>query len=106
MHELLCPIVQGFDSVALEADVELGGTDQRFNLLVGRDLQSEYGQESQVILTIVAGGFGRRAKMSKSLGNYVGINEFSNEQFGKIMPISDDLMFRYSNCLAYRCPLA
>jgi len=96
MHELLYPLVQGYDSVALEADVELGGTDQKFNLLVGRDLQREYGQESQIVLTMpLLEGTDGVQKMSKSLGNYVGINEPPNEQFGKIMSISDDLMWRY-----------
>jgi tyrosyl-tRNA synthetase len=100
MHELLYPIVQGYDSVALEADVELGGTDQRFNLLVGRDLQREYGQESQVVLTMpLLEGLDGVQKMSKSLGNYIGINEQPNEQFGKVMSISDDLMFRYYELL-------
>jgi len=100
MHELLYPIVQGYDSVALEADVELGGTDQRFNLLVGRDLQREYGQESQVVLTMpLLEGLDGVQKMSKSLGNYIGINETGNEQFGKVMSISDDLMFRYYELL-------
>jgi tyrosyl-tRNA synthetase len=96
MHELLYPLVQGYDSVALEADVELGGTDQKFNLLVGRDLQREYGQESQIVLTMpLLEGTDGVQKMSKSLGNYVGINDAPNEQFGKIMSISDDLMWRY-----------
>jgi tyrosyl-tRNA synthetase len=96
MHELLYPLVQGYDSVALAADVELGGTDQRFNLLVGRDLQREYGQESQVVLTMpLLEGTDGVQKMSKSLDNYIGINEAPNEQFGKIMSISDDLMWRY-----------
>jgi tyrosyl-tRNA synthetase len=96
MHELLYPLVQGYDSVALQADVELGGTDQKFNLLVGRDLQREYGQESQIVLTMpLLEGTDGVQKMSKSLGNYVGINEPPNEQFGKIMSISDDLMWRY-----------
>src|SRR5437773_41543 len=96
MHELLYPLVQGYDSVALEADVELGGTDQKFNLLVGRDLQREYGQASQVVLTMpLLEGLDGVQKMSKSLGNYIGINEAPNEQFGKVMSISDDLMFRY-----------
>jgi len=100
MHELLYPIVQGYDSVALEADVELGGTDQRFNLLVGRELQREYGQESQVVLTMpLLEGLDGVQKMSKSLGNYIGINEAPNEQFGKVMSISDDLMFRYYELL-------
>ena len=96
MHELLYPLVQGYDSVALQADVELGGTDQKFNLLVGRDLQREYGQESQIVLTMpLLEGTDGVQKMSKSLGNYVGIDESPNEQFGKIMSISDDLMWRY-----------
>src|SRR5215831_2063963 len=100
MHELLYPIVQGYDSVALEADVELGGTDQRFNLLVGRDLQREYGQESQIVLTMpLLEGLDGVQKMSKSLGNYIGINEAPNEQFGKVMSISDELMFRYYELL-------
>jgi len=96
MHELLYPLVQGYDSVALEADVELGGTDQKFNLLVGRDLQREYGQESQIVLTMpLLEGTDGVQKMSKSLGNYIGINEAPNEQFGKVMSISDDMMWRY-----------
>jgi tyrosyl-tRNA synthetase len=100
MHELLYPLVQGYDSVALEADVELGGTDQRFNLLVGRDLQREYGQESQIVLTMpLLEGLHGVQKMSKSLGNYIGINEAPNEQFGKVMSISDELMFRYYELL-------
>jgi tyrosyl-tRNA synthetase len=96
MHELLYPIVQGYDSVALEADVELGGTDQKFNLLVGRDLQREYGQESQIVLTtpLLEGTDGVQ-KMSKSLGNYIGINDDPNDQFGKVMSVSDEMMFRY-----------
>jgi tyrosyl-tRNA synthetase len=96
MHELLYPLVQGYDSVALEADVELGGTDQKFNLLVGRDLQREYGQESQVVLTMpLLEGTDGVQKMSKSLGNYIGIDEPAGAQFGKIMSISDTLMWRY-----------
>src|SRR5262245_16400573 len=100
IHELLYPLVQGYDSIALEADVELGGTDQKFNLLVGRDLQREYSQESQIVLTMpLLEGMDGVQKMSKSLGNYIGINEAPNEQFGKIMSISDDLMFRYYELL-------
>ena len=100
MHELLYPLVQGYDSVALEADVELGGTDQRFNLLVGRELQREYGQESQIVLTMpLLEGLDGVQKMSKSLGNYIGISDAPNEQFGKVMSISDDLMFRYYELL-------
>ena len=100
MHELLYPIAQGYDSVALEADVELGGTDQKFNLLVGRDLQKEYGQEQQIVLTTpLLEGLDGIQKMSKSLGNYIGINEPANKQFGKVMSISDRLMFRYYELL-------
>src|SRR6516165_8661944 len=100
MHELLYPLVQGYDSVALEADVELGGTDQRFNLLVGRELQREYGQEQQIVLTMpLLEGLDGVQKMSKSLGNYIGINESPNEQFGKVMSVSDELMFRYYELL-------
>jgi tyrosyl-tRNA synthetase len=100
LHELLYPLVQGYDSVALEADVELGGTDQKFNLLVGRNLQREYGQEPQVILTTpLLEGLDGVQKMSKSLGNYIGINEPPQEMFGKIMSISDDLMWRYYELL-------
>ena len=100
IHELLYPIVQGYDSVALEADVELGGTDQKFNLLVGRDLQKEYGQEQQIVLTTpLLEGLDGIQKMSKSLGNYIGISESANEQFGKAMSISDGLMFRYYELL-------
>ena len=96
LHELLYPIAQGYDSVALEADVELGGTDQKFNLLVGRDLQREYGQESQIVLTMpLLEGLDGVQKMSKSLNNYIGINEDPKDQFGKVMSISDDTMFRY-----------
>jgi tyrosyl-tRNA synthetase len=96
IHELLYPLSQGFDSVALEADVELGGTDQKFNLLVGRTLQHEYGQESQVIMTMpILEGLDGFQKMSKSLGNYVGINESPGEMFGKLMSISDEMMWRY-----------
>ncbi len=96
IHELLYPLAQAYDSVALEADAELGGTDQKFNLLVGRTLQQEYGQESQVIMTTpILEGLDGVQKMSKSLGNYVGINEPPAEMFGKLMSISDDLMWRY-----------
>jgi tyrosyl-tRNA synthetase len=96
IHELLYPLAQGYDSVALEADAELGGTDQKFNLLVGRTLQQEYGQEPQVIMmTPILEGLDGVQKMSKSLGNYVGINEPPGEMFGKLMSISDDLMWRY-----------
>ncbi len=96
MHELLYPLSQAYDSVALEADVELGGTDQKFNLLVGRDIQPEYGQEPQVIMTMpILEGLDGVQKMSKSLGNYVGINEAPAEMFGKLMSISDEMMWRY-----------
>jgi tyrosyl-tRNA synthetase len=96
IHELLYPLAQGYDSVALEADVELGGTDQKFNLLVGRELQQAYGQQPQVIMTMpILEGLDGVQKMSKSLGNYVGINEPPAEMFGKIMSISDELMWRY-----------
>jgi tyrosyl-tRNA synthetase len=100
LHELLYPLTQGYDSVALSADVELGGTDQKFNLLVGRNLQREYGQEPQVcvVMPLLEGTDGVQ-KMSKSLGNYVGINEPPQEMFGKIMSISDDLMWRYYELL-------
>src|SRR5882724_11524016 len=96
VHELLYPLVQGYDSVALEADVELGGTDQKFNLLVGRELQRAYGQPSQVVLTTpIIEGLDGVQKMSKSLGNAIGINEPPGEMYGKVMSISDDLMWRY-----------
>ena len=100
VHELLYPLMQAYDSVALKADVELGGTDQKFNLLVGREIQREYGQEPQVILTMpLLEGLDGVEKMSKSLGNYVGINEPPEEIFGKLMSISDQLMYRYYELL-------
>jgi len=100
LHELLYPLTQAYDSVALEADVELGGTDQKFNLLMGRGLQREYGQESQVVvITPLLEGTDGVQKMSKSLGNYIGINEPPQEIFGKVMSISDDLMWRYYELL-------
>jgi len=100
LHELLYPLVQGYDSVALEADVELGGTDQKFNLLVGRELQRVYGQESQVVLTTpILEGLDGVQKMSKSLGNAVGIHEPPLEMYGKIMSISDEMMWRYYELL-------
>jgi len=100
VHELLYPLVQGFDSVALEADVELGGTDQKFNLLVGRELQRSYGQESQVVLTTpILEGLDGVQKMSKSLGNAIGIHEPPLEMYGKIMSISDGMMWRYYELL-------
>jgi len=96
IHEMLYPLVQGYDSVALEADVELGGTDQKFNLLVGRELQKEYGQEPQVVLTMpILEGLDGVQKMSKSLNNYIGIKEAAKEMFGKVMSIPDALMYRY-----------
>src|SRR6267142_1886633 len=100
LHELLYPLTQAYDSVALEADVELGGTDQKFNLLMGRNLQREYKQEAQVavIMPLLEGTDGVQ-KMSKSLGNYIGINEPPSEIFGKVMSISDDLMWRYYELL-------
>jgi len=100
LHELLYPLVQGYDSVALEADVELGGTDQKFNLLMGRNLQREFDQEPQVILTTpLLEGLDGVQKMSKSLNNYIGIDEAPNEMFGKVMSISDDLMWKYYELL-------
>ena len=100
VHELLYPLVQGYDSVALEADVELGGTDQKFNLLVGRELQRSYGQESQVVLTTpILEGLDGVQKMSKSLGNAIGIHEPPLEMYGKIMSISDGMMWRYYELL-------
>ncbi len=107
LHELLYPLVQGYDSVALEADVELGGTDQKFNLLMGRNLQREYNQEPQVILTTpLLEGLDGVNKMSKSLNNYIGIDEAPNEMFGKIMSVSDDLMWKYYELLTDLSPSA
>ncbi len=106
IHEFLYPLAQGYDSVALKADVELGGTDQKFNLLVGRQLQSAYGQEPQVVLTVpLLEGTDGVNKMSKSLGNYIGIAEPPADMFGKVMSISDTLMWRYYELLSFR-PLA
>jgi len=106
LHEFLYPLVQGYDSVALQADVELGGTDQKFNLLVGRQLQESYGQEPQCVLTMpLLEGLDGVNKMSKSLGNYIGIDEQADAQFGKLMSISDELMWRYFELLSFR-PLA
>lgn len=103
IHELLYPLVQGYDSVALRADVELGGTDQKFNLLVGRQLQQHFGQDPQVIVTMpLLEGLDGVQKMSKSLGNYVGISEPPDEMFGKLMSISDTLMWRYFELLSFR----
>jgi len=105
LHELLYPLVQGYDSVALNADVELGGTDQKFNLLMGRDLQREFGQEPQVIITTpLIEGLDGVNKMSKSLSNYIGITESANEMFGKVMSISDELMWKYYELLTDLTP--
>ena len=102
VHELLYPLMQGYDSVAMKSDVELGGTDQKFNLLVGRELQKDFGQEPQCVLTMpLLEGLDGREKMSKSLGNYVGIAEPPREIFGKLMSISDDLMWRYIELLSF-----
>jgi len=103
IHEFLYPLVQGYDSVVMEADVELGGTDQKFNLLVGRELQKQYGQTPQIVLTTpLLEGLDSVQKMSKSLNNYIGINEAPNEMFGKLMSVSDDLMWRYFELLSFR----
>ncbi len=103
IHEFLYPLVQGYDSVAMRADVELGGTDQKFNLLVGRELQKAYRQPQQCILTMpILEGLDGVQKMSKSLGNYIGIFDSPDDMFGKIMSISDDLMWRYFDLLSFR----
>lgn len=103
IHEFLYPLVQGYDSVALKADVELGGTDQKFNLLMGRHLQREHGQASQIVLTVpILEGLDGVQKMSKSLGNYIGIDEAPADVFGKVMSVSDDLMWRYYELLSDR----
>jgi tyrosyl-tRNA synthetase len=103
MHELLYPLVQGYDSVMLETDVEMGGTDQKFNLLVGRHLQQHYGQEPQVIITLpLLEGLDGVQKMSKSLDNYVGITDAPDDMFGKLMSISDDMMWRYFDLLSFK----
>ncbi len=103
IHEFLYPLVQGYDSVAMRADAELGGTDQKFNLLVGRELQKQYGQAPQLVLTMpILEGLDGVQKMSKSLGNYVGIRDEPSEMFGKLMSISDDLMWRYFELLSFR----
>src|SRR6476620_7283984 len=102
VHELLYPLMQGYDSVAMKADVELGGTDQKFNLLVGRELQKHFGQEPQVIITMpLLEGLDGVNKMSKSLGNYVGIHDAPTDMFGKLMSVSDDLMWRYIELLSF-----
>lgn len=106
VHEFLYPLLQGYDSVALRADIELGGTDQKFNLLVGRHLQTAAGQKPQCIMTVpILEGLDGVQKMSKSLGNYIGVNDAPGEMFGKIMSISDSLMWRYYDLLSFR-PLA
>jgi tyrosyl-tRNA synthetase len=103
IHEFLYPLIQGYDSVAMKADVELGGTDQKFNLLVGRELQKHYGQSPQTVITIpILEGLDGVQKMSKSLNNYIGISEAPDEMFGKLMSISDDLMWRYFELLSFR----
>ncbi|MFW5451043.1 MAG: tyrosine--tRNA ligase [Methylophagaceae bacterium] len=103
IHEFLYPLIQGYDSVELEADVELGGTDQKFNLLMGRELQKAYGKAQQTILTMpILEGLDGVQKMSKSLNNYIGINDSPKDIFGKIMSISDDLMWRYIDLLSFR----
>ena len=103
LHEFLYPLVQGFDSYALKADIELGGTDQKFNLLVGREVQKHFGQDEQVIITVpLLEGLDGVKKMSKSLNNYVALNDEPNEMFGKLMSISDDLMWRYFDLLSFR----
>lgn len=103
IHEFLYPLVQGYDSVAMKADVELGGTDQKFNLLVGRQLQQAYGQQPQIVVTMpLLEGLDGVQKMSKSLGNYVGITDPPADMFGKLMSISDDLMWRYFELLSFR----
>ncbi len=103
VHEFMYPLVQGYDSVVLEADIELGGTDQKFNLLVGRELQRQYGKSQQVIITMpILEGLDGVQKMSKSLGNYIGVNDPPKEMFGKLMSISDNLMWRYFDLLSFR----
>ena len=103
IHEFLYPLVQGWDSVALEADIEMGGTDQRFNLLMGRELQKDEGQRPQTVMMVpLLEGLDGVQKMSKSLGNYVGITDTPTEMFGKIMSVSDELMWRYYDLLSFR----
>ena len=103
IHEFLYPLIQGYDSVAMKADIELGGTDQKFNLLVGRELQKHYGQEQQIVITMpLLEGLDGVQKMSKSLNNYVGISDKPEEIFGKLMSISDELMWRYFELLSFR----
>ena len=103
IHEFLYPLVQGYDSVAMKADIELGGTDQKFNLLMGRELQKHYGQDPQIIMTMpILEGLDGVQKMSKSLNNYIGIDEPANDMFGKIMSLSDDIMWRYFELLSFK----
>ncbi|MGV6815704.1 MAG: tyrosine--tRNA ligase [Thiotrichales bacterium] len=103
IHEFLYPLIQGYDSVVLDADIEIGGTDQKFNLLVGRELQRQYGQEQQVVITLpLLEGLDGVQKMSKSLGNYIGIKESPDDMFGKLMSVSDELMWRYFDLLSFR----
>jgi len=103
LHEFLYPLIQANDSIALQADIELGGTDQKFNLLVGRELQRAFGQEPQVVITVpILEGLDGKKKMSKSSGNYIGIDETPNEMFGKIMSISDELMWRWFDLLSFK----
>ncbi len=103
IHEFLYPLIQGYDSVAMKADVELGGTDQKFNLLVGRELQKQYGQKPQTVITVpILEGLDGVQKMSKSLNNYIGINDAPDDMFGKLMSISDELMWRYFELLSFR----
>ncbi len=103
IHEFLYPLVQGYDSVALSADIELGGTDQKFNLLVGREMQKAYGKPQQAILTVpILEGLDGVQKMSKSLGNYIGITDAPNDMFGKLMSVSDEMMWRYFELLSFR----
>ncbi|MDM8567207.1 tyrosine--tRNA ligase [Candidatus Halobeggiatoa sp. HSG11] len=105
IHEFLYPLIQGYDSVELKADIELGGTDQKFNLLVGRELQKHYGQTPQVVMTMpILEGLDGVQKMSKSLDNYIGIDEPANDMFGKLMSVSDDLMWRYIDLLSFKTP--
>ena len=105
VHEFLYPLMQGYDSVALKSDLELGGTDQKFNLLVGRELQKQYGQEPQCILTMpLLEGLDGVEKMSKSKGNYIGITDAANDMFGKLMSVSDDLMWKYVPMLSFQSP--
>jgi len=102
-NEFLYPLVQGYDSVAMGTDIELGGTDQKFNLLVGREMQKAYGKPQQAILTVpILEGLDGVQKMSKSLGNYIGITDAPNDMFGKLMSVSDDLMWRYFELLSFR----